>query len=69
MARKLRPPKNARETRARCCETCYHLIWHGPDTQCERPNGPWFDVADRNFLYYVCDGWKFNEERSNLIVE
>ena len=60
MTKKLKKPKNFRFVKVRCCETCLYLITKDGFSFCKRDkDNIGFDAANREFLYYVCDYFKY----------
>lgn len=63
---------NVRATDPRCCGTCAFLKYDGEGLAiCLRPNGPEFNVSEREYDYTVCDMWRSHlhnplPENSNL---
>ena len=66
MARKLKPPKNYRNTWHRCCARCKYWSQLGGNTAdtfegyaCDRPGGPEGDWNANEPEFHVCDGFKW----------
>ena len=67
MTRKLKPPRNYRDTFHRCCARCKYWNQVGGVDEfsghaCDRPNGPEGDWHDNEPEFHVCDRFKWESE-------
>ncbi len=61
---KLKPPKNFRAVKLRCCGTCAYSQYDNTLLFCRRTSGPIADASDGSQWQQVCDGWRSDQDET-----